>query len=139
MLYAQLEHEEEIKAKRGKLTRLTPALAPYVEKGIIGVFQPKEYVQLNHHAYWAVFPSLEDKLNFMGKLKEKEIFVYIGYIPIQSAPYGLKLGYKPEDLPITEDLGNRIARLPFYTSLADEGLDYTIENMKKVLVEMYGF
>jgi dTDP-4-amino-4,6-dideoxygalactose transaminase len=140
MLYAQLEHEEEIKAKRGKLTEAyTKLFAPYVEKGIIGVFRPKDYVQLNHHAYWAVFPSLEDKLNFMGKLKEKEIYVYIGYMPLHSAPYGLRLGYKPEDLPITEDLGNRIARLPFYTSLADEGLDYTIENMKNVLVEMYGF
>ena len=72
-------------------------------------------------------------------LKEKEIYVYIGYMPLHSAPYGLRLGYKPEDLPITEDLGKRIARLPFYTSLADEGLDYTIENMKKVLVDMYGF
>lgn len=140
MLYAQLEHEEEIKAKRAKLTDAYNKLfAPYVEKGIIGVFQPKEYVKLNHHAYWAVFPTLEDKLNFMGKLKEKEIYVYIGYMPLHSAPYGLRLGYKPEDLPVTEDLGNRIARLPFYTSLADEGLDYTIENMKKVLVEMYGF
>lgn len=139
MLYAQLEHEDEIKAKRAKLTDAYNNLfAPYVEKGIIGVFQPKEYVQLNHHAYWAVFPNLEDKLNFMGKLKEKEIYVYIGYMPLHSAPYGLRLGYKPEDLPVTEDLGNRITRLPFYTSLADEGLDYTIENMKKVLVEMYG-
>lgn len=140
MLCAQLEHEEEIKAKRGKLTdAYTKLFAPYVEKGIIGVFQPQEYVKLNHHAYWAVFPTLEDKLTFMGKLKEKEIYVYIGYMPLHSAPYGLRLGYKPEDLPITEDLGNRITRLPFYTSLADEGLEYTIENMKKVLVEMYGF
>lgn len=140
MLYAQLEHEEEIKAKRSKLTEAyTNLFSPYAEKGIIGVFQPKEYVQLNHHAYWAVFPSLEDKLYFMGKLKEKDIYVYIGYMPLHSSPYGLRLGYKPDNLPITEDLGNRITRLPFYTSLADEGLDYTIENMKKVLVEMYGF
>ena len=51
----------------------------------------------------------------------------------------LKFYAKGADLPVTEDLGNRIARLPFYTSLADEGLDYTIENMKKVLVDMYGF
>ena len=140
MLYAQLEHEEEIKTKRGKLTEAYNKLfAPYVEKGIIGVFLPKEYVQLNHHAYWAIFPTQEEKLNFMAKLKEKEIYVYIGYMPLHSAPYGIKLGYKPDDLPITEDLGNRIARLPFYTSLADEGLDYTIESMKEVLVNMYGF
>lgn len=75
----------------------------------------------------------------MNKLKEKEIYVYIGYMPLHSSPYGLKLGYKAEDLPLTEKLGARIARLPFYTSLADEGLEYTIENMKRVLIEMYGF
>lgn len=34
-------------------------------------------------------------------------------MPLHSAPYGQKLGYKPEDVPLTEDLGNRIARLPF--------------------------
>ena len=140
MLFAQLEHEDEIKAKRSKLTEAyTKLLAPYADKGIIGVFQPKEYVTLNHHAFWAVFPSSKDRLFFMSKLKEKDIFVYIGYMPLHSAPYGLRLGYKPEDLPVTEDLGNRITRLPFYTDLADEGLDYTISNMKRVLVEMYGF
>ena len=140
MLYAQLEHEEEIKIKRAKLTEAYSSLfAPYMEKGIIGVFRPKEYVKLNHHAFWAVFPSLEDKSHFMSELKKNEIYVYIGYMPLHSSPYGLRLGYKPEDLPITEDLGNRITRLPFYTSLADEGLDYVIENMKRVLVEMYGF
>ena len=140
MLYAQLEHEEEIKAKRSKLTEAyTSLFAPYVEKGIIGVFRPKEYVKLNHHAFWAVFPSSEDRAFFMNELKKNEVYVYIGYMPLHSSPYGIRLGYKPEDLPITEDLGNRITRLPFYTSLADEGLDYVIENMKCVLEKMYGF
>ena len=140
VLYAQLSHEEEIKNKRSKVTGAYLKLfKPYADKGIISIFQPKEYVQLNHHAFWAIFSTTEERSTFMNKLKEKEIYVYIGYMPLHSAPYGLKLGYKPEDLPLTEDLGSRIARLPFYTSLADEGLDYTIENMKKVLEEMYGF
>lgn len=140
VLYAQLQHEEEIKVKRAKLTEAYIELfKPYAEKGIISIFQPKEYVQLNHHAFWAIFPTLEEKITFMNKLKEKDIYVYIGYMPLHSAPYGQKLGYKPEDVPLTEDLGNRIARLPFYTSLADEGLDYAIDNMKRVLVDMYGF
>ncbi len=140
MLYAQLTHEEEIKDKRSKLTQAyTNLFAPYVQKGIIGVFQPPEYVKLNHHAYWAVFPSADDRLTFMSRLKEKDIYVYIGYMPLHSSPYGLKLGYKPEDLSLTEDLAARITRLPFYTGLADEGLEYTINNMKQVLTNMYGF
>lgn len=140
VLYAQLDHEEEIKAKRAMITEAYINLfKPYWEKGFIQIFEPKEYVQLNHHAFWAVFPSLDEKLTFMNKLKEKEIYVYIGYVPLHSAPYGLKLGYKPEDVPLTEDIGNRIVRLPFYTSLADNGLEYTIDNMKAVLQKMYGF
>jgi dTDP-4-amino-4,6-dideoxygalactose transaminase len=140
VLYAQLNHEEEIKAKRAKLTEAYFNLfKPYVNTDTIKIFEPKDFVQINHHAFWAIFPTLQDKLTFMNKLKEIEIYVYIGYMPLHSAPYGLKLGYKPEDVPITEDLGNRIVRLPFYTSLADEGLEYTIENMKAVLKQMYGF
>ena len=140
VLYAQLDHEDEIMAKRAKLTEAYLNLfKPYFVKGIIHIFEPKDYVQLNHHAFWAVFPTLEEKLTFMNNLMKKEIYVYIGYMPLHSAPYGLKLGYKPEDVPLTEDLGNRIVRLPFYTSLADEGLEYTIDNMKAILTEMYGF
>lgn len=138
VLYAQLNHEEAIKAKRAKLTEAYINLfKPYANT--IQIFEPKDYVQLNHHAFWAIFPTDEEKLKFMNKLKLREIYVYIGYMPLHSAPYGLKLGYKPEDVPLTEDLSNRIVRLPFYTSLAEEGLEYTIDNMKAVLNEMYGF
>lgn len=140
MLLAQLEHEEEIKAKRSKLTDAYNALfIPYEDKGLVSIFHPQPYVEINHHAFWAVFRTIEEKLHFMSRLKEDGIYVYIGYMPLHSAPYGLKLGYKPEDLPLTEDLGNRIVRLPFYTGLADEGLDYVIEKMRAVLKEMFGF
>ena len=140
MLYAQLEHEEEIKNKRSKLTEgYSKLFTPYVKEGVISVFQPQPYIQLNHHAFWAIFDSFENKQAFMAKCKEHDVYVYIGYMPLHSAPYGLKLGYKPEDLPLTEDLGNRITRLPFYTSLADEGFEYCLNVMKQALTEIYGF
>lgn len=139
-LYAQLSHEDEIKVKRAKLTEAyLELLNPYVINENLNVFEPKDYVQINHHAFWVIFKTLDEKLTFMNKLREKDIYVYIGYVPLHSSPYGLRLGYKPEDIPITEDLGNRIVRLPFYTSLADEGLEYTVGSMKSVLNEMYGF
>ena len=96
-------------------------------------------MKVNHHAFWVIFDTIEHKMEFMNKLKEKDIYAYIGYLPLHSAPYGLKLGYKPTDLSLTEDYGNRIVRLPFYTELADVGLDYTINTMKAVLTELYGY
>ena len=140
VLFAQLDHEDEIKAKREKITDAYINLfKPYTISNSIKIFEPKNYIQLNHHAFWVIFPTIQEKLTFMNKLKKNDIYIYIGYIPLHSAPFGLKLGYKPEDIPLTEDLGNRIVRLPFYTSLAEEGLNYTIKNMKATLFEMYGF
>ena len=73
----------------------------------------------------------------MAGLREKNIYAYIGYLPLHSAPKGLEYGYHKNDLPLTEDLGNRIVRLPFYTELGEVGLDYCIIEMKKQLNKIY--
>ena len=62
---------------------------------------------------------------------------YIGYMPLHSSPMGQRFGYRPEDLPVTEDAAGRIVRLPFYTALADEGLDDCIASMRSVLKSIY--
>lgn len=140
MLLAQLEHESEIRGKREMITQMYANLfKPYFEKGVVGVMQPTNADKLNHHAYWALFDTSENRQRFMDGCRKYDIYVYIGYMPLHSAPYGIKLGYKPEDLPITESVGNRITRLPYYTSMADECLDYVAEKMKIVLKEIYGF
>lgn len=138
MLLAQLEKENEIKTKRGKITEAYLKLfKPFVEAGNVQIFDPRSYHELNHHAFWVVFDKVENKSFFMSKLREKQIAVYIGYLPLHSSPMGLKFGYKAEDLPITEDLSSRITRLPFYTELADIGLDYCVDSMYEVLCQIY--
>jgi dTDP-4-amino-4,6-dideoxygalactose transaminase len=140
MLLAQLEHEDEIRAKRGQLTAMYNRLfEPYFEKGVIDIMRPTKDDELNNHAYWAVFDTTENRQRFMDECRKSEIYVYIGYMPLHSAPYGLKFGYKPEDLPITESIGSRVTRLPYYTGMADGCLDYVYEHMKEVLKSIYGF
>ena len=72
-------------------------------------------------------------------LRAKDIHAYIGYVPLHSYAMGRKLGYRPEDVLITENIAKRIVRLPFYADMADVGLDYCIEGMSDVLRIMYGF
>jgi len=52
-------------------------------------------------------------------------------------PFGISYGYKPDDLPITEDLGKKIVRLPFYTQLADDGLEFCTRTIESVLSSIY--
>jgi dTDP-4-amino-4,6-dideoxygalactose transaminase len=140
MLLAQLENESVIKSKRTQITNAYADLfQPYYEKGLIGIMQPTEDDILNHHAYWVLFDTSENRQRFMDECRKFDIYAYIGYMPLHSAPYGIELGYKPEDLPLTESIGTRITRLPYYTGMADEGLEYTIQHMKEVMTMIYGF
>lgn len=138
ILLAQLEEEEVIRKKRSTLTTAYGNLfESYVYKEHVSVMQPTNEHILNHHAYWVIFDTVENKNLFMNELEEKNISAYIGYIPLHSSPMGKKIGYKPSDLPITEELGSRILRMPFYTDLADHGIDYCIKQMKIVLQKIY--
>ena len=73
---------------------------------------------INHHAYFIIFNNFKNRSIFLKNLKELfDVSAYIGYQPLHSSIKGRKLGYLPEDLPITEELASRIVRLPFYTEL----------------------
>ena len=86
-----------------------------------------------------IFDKAENQERFLSLSREKNIYPYTGYLPLHSSEMGRKYGYKPEDVPLTEDIAKRIVRLPFYTDLADQGLDYCLEGMKSVMSRIYGF
>ena len=138
MLFAQLENVDIISKKRMKVFDAYKQLyAPYVANGFIQTLAPPEETRLNGHAYIIIFNTEDQRHQFLDDLKTKEIYPYIGYIPLHSSDMGLKFGYKPEDLPITESLGKRIVRLPLYPDLADDGLDYCINGMGETLSHLY--
>ena len=136
VLLAQLEKEDEMKELRSKITEAYTALFTKY-KNEVSFFKFSKDVEINHHAFWVAFDTKENSESFMSMLREKTVSAYIGYLPLHSSPKGITFGYKPSDLPITEDLANRIVRLPFYTELGKTGLDYCIESMKEVLNKIY--
>ncbi|MBU2044059.1 MAG: dTDP-4-amino-4,6-dideoxygalactose transaminase [Candidatus Omnitrophica bacterium] len=140
MLLSQLENVENIVKKRSLITKAySLLLTPYQEKGCLKTPKIPPDARINHHAFFVIFDLPENREQFLILLRQKNIFAYVGYSPLHSSTYGFKLGFKPEDVPRTQDLAQRIVRLPFYTGLADQGLDYCLEGMKSVLQTIYGF
>ena len=138
VLYGQLEEEENIKAKRALITKAYKELfTPFHEKGLLQMMSFPTTSEVNHHAFWVIFNQKEQAVDFMAMLREYQVAAYIGYIPLHSSPMGKKLGYHENDLPLTEDLGNRIVRMPFYTELAEMGLEHCIASMQKVLTTIF--
>ena len=87
--------------------------------------------------YRSIRNDEDNQQQFITLLKEKNIYAYIGYLPLHSSPMGRKYGYQADDLPLTEDLASRIVRLPFYTELQGESLEYCIDGMQSVLRNIY--
>jgi dTDP-4-amino-4,6-dideoxygalactose transaminase len=138
LLLAQLEQAETITAKRARVTDgYRELFTPYRTSGCLSIPQPPLNVKTNHHAFFVIFGQSQNRDRFLAGCREREIYPYIGYLPLHSSPMGRKFGYRPEDLPLTEALAKRIVRLPFYTGLADEGLEYCFEGMQRVLNGLY--
>jgi dTDP-4-amino-4,6-dideoxygalactose transaminase len=139
MLLAQIENVNEIVKKRAVITSAYQELfGLYEKRGNLQIPHPPPYVQVNHHAYFVIFDTAENRNSFLALTRQRGITPYSGYVPLHSSKMGVKFGYATEDLPITEDIAKRIVRLPFYTDLADNGLEYCTDGMRAVLEELYG-
>lgn len=120
-LLAQLESMDENLAERRLVhDAYDEVLLPMAQIGLFRVPAPKQGVTRNYHAYYLIFDSVEDCEGVRLALKEQSIFAYIGYVPLHSSPMGQKLGWRPEDLPVTEALAPRVLRLPMHNSMGKD-------------------
>lgn len=141
MLFAQFEEMDSITADRGKvISAYKEVTRSFEKKGCISTTKPPVGTVSNNHAYFLIFDSQDNRREFIERLKiDYNVYAYIGYVALHSFKKGLEMGYKPEDLPITEDLASRIVRLPLYPDLgnSDEQLQYAANAIKAVLSDIY--
>ena len=83
--------------------------------------------------YNIVLPNDEVRTRLVDELKKQEVMAYICYVPLHSAPMGLKLGCRPEDCPITEEYGGRVLRLPLYADMLLEQAEQVVQLVGEIL------
>lgn len=64
-----------------------------------------------------------ERHRLIDHLKSKDIVAIFHYVPLHNSPMGKFLGCDTRDLPVTDDVGSRLLRLPFYYSLSDADMD----------------
>ena len=131
-LWGQLEKAHEIYVNRlSSWKRYYNALGVLQkQKKIILPSTPKECIH-NAHMFYIKLKSLETRTKLLSYLAENKILSVFHYIPLHSAPAGLKFGSFSGYDNFTTTESEKLIRLPLYYNLTQEDQIQVIETIKK--------
>ena len=131
-LYAQLELADEINNDRlNTWNEYNNAFKPLEEQGLVSLPVIPEGCVHNAHMYYLKCRSLDERTEFINFLKERGVMAVFHYVPLHSAPAGLKFGrFHGEDIYTTAD-SDRLVRLPMYYGLTEEDRNTVISAVKE--------
>jgi len=117
-LWAQMQEATRITRKRlDSWRRYHELLAPLEIAGkLCRPIVPTGCVH-NAHMYYILLNSLAERGQTLKKLKEKGVNAVFHYVPLHSSPAGQKYGRPSGNLPVTQDISERILRLPMFIGL----------------------
>ena len=70
--------------------------------------------------FYLLLPSLAYRQALIAHLKALGILSVFHYLPLHVSEMGRQFGGKEGDCPVTEDVSDRLLRLPFYNTLTAE-------------------
>ena len=126
-LWAQLEQADAINENRlATWNAYDEAFAPLKAQGKLELPVIPEDCVHNAHMYYLKLKNLQERTAFINYMKENDVHTVFHYVPLHSAPAGLKFGrFAGEDVYTTKE-SERLVRLPLYYGLAQEDLGKVI-------------
>ena len=129
-LYAQLIERDLIQSNRKKIWDFyNNKLKRWSKENRIRLPVVPEHCEQAYHMFYLLMPSLKARTSFMKNLGEKGISTVFHYLPLHSSEMGYKSGFKKGDCPITEDVSDRLVRLPFYNTMTDDEMEYIVKTI----------
>ena len=127
VLYAQLERRNLIQLKRKNIwDYYFSQLEEWAQKNdILLPFIPEHCIQ-SFHMFYLLMPSNTERNLFIEHLTNFGIKAQFHYLPLHISKMGKTFGGKSGDCPITEDISDRIVRLPFFNDFNIDKLDFNI-------------
>lgn len=131
-LYAQLEVADKINDRRLAIwDKYYEGLKELKDEGKIELQVIPEGCKHNAHMFFMKAKDLQERTELIKYLKENEIQTVFHYIPLHTAPAGIKYGrFHGEDRYTTKE-SERLMRLPMHYALTDEDVECVIEKIKE--------
>jgi dTDP-4-amino-4,6-dideoxygalactose transaminase len=130
-LYAQLESRASIQASRRRIWECYARELPgWASARGIRLPSVPAHCEQPYHLFYLVTASLEQRTRLIAHLKQRGILAVFHYLPLHLSEMGQRLGGKPGDCPVTENLSDRVLRLPFYNDLGEEEQAYVVDSLR---------
>jgi dTDP-4-amino-4,6-dideoxygalactose transaminase len=87
----------------------------------------------NAHLYYLLLPSARARDATLDALARVGVTAVFHYVPLHSSPAGRRLGRAASPLPVTDDVSERLLRLPLWIGMTDEQIDWVIESVDRAV------
>jgi len=127
-LYAQLEAREQIQAKRQRIWHYYyNCLRDWAAAHDVRLPVVPLHCEQPYHMFYLLLPSLAQRQALIAHLKSRGILAVFHYLPLHLSDMGRKFGGRPGDCPVTEDISDRLLRLPFYNDLSESMQAFVVD------------
>lgn len=117
-LYAQLERADEITRQRCRIcSAYAEQLAPLEQAGKLRL--PRFDTDSNGHMFYILLDNHTTRTALIKHLKARDIHPVFHYVPLHSSPAGRKYGRTSGNMTLTDDLSERLLRLPLHYEMDD--------------------
>jgi dTDP-4-amino-4,6-dideoxygalactose transaminase len=86
----------------------------------------------NAHMYYVLLPRLSARTAFIDGLKARGVYTVFHYVPLHSSPFGRSAGRTEGKLPVTDDVAERLVRLPLWLGLEEQQRE-VIRSVREVI------
>ena len=131
-LWAQLELAQKITDVRlARWNQYNELLQPLKQRGILELPTVPEGCIHNAHMYYIKTKNIEERTRLIDFLKENGILAVFHYIPLHTAPAGIRFGeFRGEDVYTTKE-SERLLRLPMFYTLTEAEVEYIVGKVKE--------
>ncbi|NJN67664.1 MAG: dTDP-4-amino-4,6-dideoxygalactose transaminase [Chloroflexaceae bacterium] len=119
-LYAQLEAREQIQAMRRRVWDYYAVhLAEWAAERGVQLPTVPGCCEQPYHMFYLLLPSHAQRQALIAHLKAHGMLSVFHYLPLHLSDMGRRFGGQAGDCPVTEDVSDRLVRLPFYNELSE--------------------
>ena len=129
-LYAQLMAKDHIQQHRRTIWNYYYThLKELAQKHDIKLQTTPEHCEQPYHMFYMIMPSCQERQALIAHLKSNGILAVFHYLPLHLSDMGIRFGGEKGDCPVTEQISDRLLRLPFFNELTEAEQEFVVEKI----------